>query len=133
MVLLSAVMAVSGASARVEVGGLRTENLDNPLGLDVAAPRFSWQMNSDKKNVRQKAYRILVASSPELLEQDKGDLWDSGRVGSADQLWISYGGKALKSNQRGWWKVRVETDRDGSAWSTPASFGIGLLGETRWG
>ena len=81
MVLLSVVMAVSGASARVEVGGLRTENLDNPLGLDVAAPRFSWQMSSDKKNVRQKAYRILVASSPELLEQDKGDLWDSGRVG----------------------------------------------------
>lgn len=121
------------ASARVGVEGLRTENLDNPFGLDVAQPRFSWRLSSDKKNVRQKSYRILVASSPDLLEQGRGDLWDSGVVRSGNQLWIAYAGKALKSNQRGWWKVLVETDRDGSAWSAPARFGIGLLGETRWG
>ena len=105
------------ASARVGVEGLRTENLDNPLGLDVAQPRFSWRLSSDKKNVRQKSYRILVASTPDLLEQGRGDLWDSGVVRSGDQLWIAYAGKTLKSNQRGWWKVLVETDRDGSAWS----------------
>ena len=121
------------ASARVGVEGLRTENLDNPLGLDVAQPRFSWRLSSDKKNVRQKSYRILVASTPDLLEQGRGDLWDSGVVRSGDQLWIAYAGKTLKSNQRGWWKVLVETDRDGSAWSAPARFGIGLLGESRWG
>ncbi len=130
---LAVVMVSFCASARVEVRKLRTENLEEPLGLDVAKPRFSWQLTSSKKNVRQKAYRILVASTPELLAQDKGDLWDSGLIDSADQLWIPYEGKELKSNRRGWWKVRVETDRDGASWSAPAVFGIGLLGETRWG
>ena len=35
----------------VSVGNLRVENLDQPLGIDTAEPRFSWQITSDKRDV----------------------------------------------------------------------------------
>lgn len=66
-------------AADVSVTGLRTEQMVDPMGLDTAAPRMSWRLESSQRNVMQTAYRILVASSPELLAQDKGDLWDSGK------------------------------------------------------
>lgn len=69
-------------AADVSVTGLRTEQMVDPMGLDTAAPRMSWRLESSQRNVMQTAYRILVASSPELLAQDKGDLWDSGKVES---------------------------------------------------
>ena len=63
-------------AADVSVTGLRTEQMVDPMGLDTAVPRMSWRLESSQRNVMQTAYRILVASSPELLAQDKGDLWD---------------------------------------------------------
>jgi len=41
-------------------GNLLVENLENPVGLDIRQPRFSWQLLSDKRNVQQKAYEIKV-------------------------------------------------------------------------
>ena len=61
--------------AKVEVTNLRVENLDKPLGIDTSEPRFSWQITSDKRNVRQTAYQIVVSG-------DQGELWNSGRVES---------------------------------------------------
>lgn len=120
-------------TAKTEAVNLRTENLLNPLGLDTDKPRFSWQTVSDRKGVVQEAWRILVASSPEKLAVNEGDLWDSGRVPGGSQLWIDYGGRPLKSNSRAWWKVMVFTNRGRSEWSAANTFGIGLIGETRWG
>lgn len=118
--------------AAVVVTHPRTEQMVNPLGLDTHAPRMSWMLESDAKNVMQTAYHILVASSPELLAEGKGDLWDSGLVPSGESQWIVYKGKKLKSNQRGWWKVKTYTTQGESDWSEPATWGIGLLKEANW-
>ena len=56
---------------------LQCEYRDGPLGIDVAPPRLIWQVPSDERDHGQTAYQILVASSPELLEKNSGDLWDS--------------------------------------------------------
>ena len=120
------------AMAKVDVSNAKTENMSNPLGLDTNQPRFSWQITSDKKDVVQTAYEILVASSLDNLKADKGDLWNSGKVASADQLWIAYGGTPLKSNQRAYWKVRIQTNKGKSEWSEPQEFGIGLFKESHW-
>ena len=93
------------------------------MGLDTAVPRMSWRLESSQRNVMQTAYRILVASSPELLAQDKGDLWDPGKVESDASVWIPYQGKRLKSNQRVYWKVRSYTNRGETEWSEPARWG----------
>ena len=55
-----------------------------------------------------------------VLDRDRADLWDSGRVASTDSTWIRYGGKTLASGQRVYWKVRVWGDAGTpSAWSAP--------------
>ncbi|MFQ9152849.1 MAG: hypothetical protein ACLR6B_16520 [Blautia sp.] len=39
---------------------LLVEYLRSPLGLDEKAPRFSWQLSSDKKDTLQTAVEIRV-------------------------------------------------------------------------
>jgi len=75
---LSCLLVVSPVAwaAAVNVGDLTAERLVNPLGLETQHPRLSWVITSDRTGVMQTAYRILVASSPELLEREKGDVWD---------------------------------------------------------
>ncbi len=113
------------AFAKVEVTNLRVENLDKPLGIDTNEPRFSWQITSDKKNVCQTAYQIVVSS-------DQGELWNSGRVESDQQLWVRYGGSQLKSNTACTWKVKVWTTVGESDWSSDECFSVGLLDEGKW-
>ncbi|MCW3060334.1 MAG: inverting alpha-L-rhamnosidase, partial [Capsulimonas sp.] len=109
------------------------EYLENPLGIDVATPRLSWRETSNTKGYAQKAYRILVASSPSLLDADKGDVCDSGKVQSSQTNLIDFHGRALTSRMRCWWKVQA-WDREGrrSAWSKPATFTMGLLSSQDW-
>lgn len=120
------------AASAVGVYDLKVENLNNPFGIDITAPRFSWKTSSDKKNTVQKSYQILIASSWENLNQDNGDLWNSGIVLSDNQLWISYSGKKLRCNQQVYWKIRVETNKGNSGWSKEQTFSVGLLGESDW-
>ena len=109
----------------VSVGNLRVENLDQPLGIDTAEPRFSWQIISDKKDVHQTAYQIVV-------RDDKGEVWNTGKVESDQQLWIPYAGKKLESNTHCTWRVKVWTTVGESDWSSDECFSIGLLDEGKW-
>ena len=52
-----------------------------PLAVTVV-PHFSWRLESEVRGQAQSAWQILVASSAELLAQDRGDLWDSGKTAS---------------------------------------------------
>src|SRR5580700_6360795 len=82
---------------------LQCEYLDNPLGIDSAVPRLSWQNDSRERNWRQSAYELLVSSSP----GGKPDVWDSGKQASSDSLDIPYRGPKLESRKRYYWTVRV--------------------------
>ncbi|MGA2556366.1 MAG: hypothetical protein ABSG04_08840, partial [Verrucomicrobiota bacterium] len=81
--LLAAVSAPSASSA-VRCASLRCEYLADPLGLDAANPRLGWIVASARRGEMQTAYQILVASSLQLLNQNQGDLWDTGKVASDD-------------------------------------------------
>ena len=109
----------------VSVSGLRVENLERPLGIDTDVPRFSWLLTSDKQDVRQTAYQLVVTD-------DKGEIWNSGKVESDEQLWVPYGGKKLKSTKHYTWKVKVWTTVGETPWSADECFGIGLLKESQW-
>ena len=89
-----------------EVSNLRCEYLSAPLGIDVVKPRLSWVMESPLRGEKQTAYRVLVASSAELLKKDRGDLWDSGKVVSDQSIQVEYAGKTLESRMRCYWKFR---------------------------
>ncbi len=112
---------------------LRCEYLVNPLGIHVEKPRLSWVLQSDTRGQQQTAYRILVGQSKNMLASDRGDLWDSGKVASDQQLHIEYSGKPLTSRMWCYWKVRVwDQDGEASPWSEPAMWSMGLLEPEDW-
>jgi alpha-L-rhamnosidase len=115
------------------VNRLRCEWLENPQGIITSRPRLSWIITSPIRAQRQTAYRILVATSPALLEPGKADLWDSGRVESGDTAGIEYDGRPLAPSQRVHWIVQA-FDRDGqaSSWSDGATWTTGLFTEQDW-
>ena len=124
-----------GALAAPEA--LTVEYLRDPVGLDTAAPRLSWKLaaaNAKARDLRQTAYRVLVASTPENLRRDRGDLWDSGRVASAQSLNVVYRGVPLQSSQRCYWKVRAwdNTGDAPSAWSVPGRWITGVMRPGSW-
>lgn len=112
---------------------LRCEFARDPLGVDAPQPRLFWKLTSDSHGDKQIAYEILAASSAELLTQDKGDLWSSGKVKSEETIHIRYAGQPLKSSQQVFWKVRAwDKDRNVSAWSAPAIWTMEVLTEADW-
>jgi alpha-L-rhamnosidase len=126
------------AVAANDVLNLRCEYRENPLGIEAAKPRLSWKIKagdqrSEVRDQQQTAYQVLVASSPELIAKDQGDLWDSGKVVSDQSIQVEYAGKQLGSGRLCHWKVRV-WDKDGkpSAWSAPAGWSMGLLDANDW-
>ncbi|WEO99558.1 family 78 glycoside hydrolase catalytic domain [Streptomyces sp. FXJ1.172] len=118
------------------VEGLTVEHRTNPLGVDAAAPRFGWRMRSSVRGRRQSAYRLLVAGTAERLRAGRADVWDSGRVASADSVAVRYGGRALRPSTRYFWTVLVWDENGRAVSGTPvASFETGLLstdGTTGW-
>ena len=106
----------------LRVGQLRCEYLRDPLGIDAPHPRLSWVLESGQRGQRQTAYEVLVASSAELLAEDKGDLWQSGKVASDQTAQVVYAGKPLASRQACFWKVRAWDSQDKpSDWNAPAT------------
>ena len=137
--LLTALLLVSFAGLYgAEVRALRCEYRENPLGIDAAKPRLSWiiRERAQKAEVRgqkQTAYQVLVASTPERLAKDNGDLWDSGKVASDQSILVDYAGKLLQSGVQCHWKVRVwDKDGAGSEWSDAATWTMGLLTPDSW-
>lgn len=114
-------------AAPMSVTTLRCEYLENPLGIDIPRPRLSWVLEAEARGQRQTAYRVVTASSAEILNENRGDLWDSGKCKSDRTIHIAYGGSELQPRTRYFWKVRV-WDKGGipSAWSTPAMWSTGL-------
>ncbi|MCF6285638.1 MAG: glycoside hydrolase family 78 protein, partial [Candidatus Hydrogenedentes bacterium] len=126
-------MFSSAEAAMLSAGGLRCEYRQNPLGIDVVLPRLAWKVESVSRGVQQNAYQVLVASSPKKLNEDDGDLWDSGKVESGQSIHVVYAGAPLLSRQFCYWKVRLwDGDSKPGPWSKTARWTMGLLSEADW-
>ena len=115
---------------------LACEHLVDPLGIGTRTPRLSWKLVARDPGARaltQSRYRVLVATSEAALTSEQVDLWDSGEVASDASVDIEYAGRALRSNERAFWRVRA-WDQDGRAseWSPIARFSTGLLEAGDW-
>ena len=119
-VLALAVLA-GACSPDFSVYDLRCEGLEEPLGIDSGVPHFSWKVSGDGP-MEQEAYEIEVGPG----------LWRSGKVLSADQVMVPYGGEPLPSRTQGWWRVRIwKSGSEVSRWSPKQRFGVGIIGEDR--
>jgi len=128
-------IATTACNASVEPTDLRCEYRVNPIGIDNVTPRLSWKIIDANKTRGQKqtAYQILVASSLKALNNNNGDIWDSGKKASRKSVNNLYQGTALTSGQACFWKVRIWDATDKATdWSSHASFTIGLLNASDW-
>ncbi|MER5407189.1 family 78 glycoside hydrolase catalytic domain [Streptomyces sp. NPDC002769] len=113
----------AGGSA-LAVSGLRVEHQVQPLGVDVPRPRLSWQVTSARGTdgrtaAEQVAYEVEVSTS----HGGRGEVWDSGRVRSSRSFDVAYGGPALASRTRYYWRVRAwDPAGKASPWSGEARF-----------
>lgn len=121
------------AMAQVQVSGLRCENKINPIGIEMAQPRLSWQIVSNGRNVMQTAYEIRTANNEAALKKGANLTWSSGKVTSDASVHVSYTGGGLKSGEKQYWQVRVwDNSGKASAWSEPAFWQMGLLAPSDW-
>ncbi len=132
---LSLLMLISSCNIfikSIEVSRLRCEYKRNPA-IDNLHPRLSWILESDAFGQKQTAYRILVATSPELLSPGNADLWDSQKISGDKTYQIAYQGKPLHSGEICYWKVK-SWDKDGNSsnWSQTAKWEMGLLKKDDW-
>lgn len=70
-------------------------------------PAFGWILPADKNNTRQRACRILLASSRELLERNEADIWDSGKMETDNSVAVKSEGKPLQAASLYFWKVKT--------------------------
>lgn len=114
------------------VQNMTVELCSNPLGLDVPHPRLSWQLKANVNNVRQKAYQIMVATSPDGLNSGHNVVWNTGKVNSDHSILIPYEGKVLKARQKYYWKVKVWTNKGATDWSAPGQWTMALTDSSDW-
>ncbi|MGC9942909.1 MAG: family 78 glycoside hydrolase catalytic domain [Verrucomicrobiota bacterium] len=134
--LLSAVLwqfSLASSQAALAPGNLECEYHFDPLGIDAVPPRLTWQVESKDRDQHQTAYEILVASDEKSLQQNLGNVWDSGKIASDQTFNVEYAGKPLSSREVCFWKVKV-WDQSGAAsdWSPPARWSMGLLNSNDW-
>jgi alpha-L-rhamnosidase len=133
LLVMVIVFAVACKQQRdVEVADLLVEYLQEPLGVDTSAPRFSWKLKSDQRGVNQQAFQMIVGESHSEVNRKSGKIWDTGKVHGGQTVNLEYAGAPLQSNKKYYWRVGVWLDDETSVWSDPAMFHMGILNDGEW-
>ncbi len=106
--------------------GLNIEFIRDPQGVEIIddTPEFAWIVPATA--IAQKGYQLLVSSTLEKSNNNIGDLWNTGHLGSNRSINITYNGKPLEVGKSYYWKVRIwDVDNRTSRYSAPQKFKIG--------
>ena len=101
---------------------LRTEYLCQPVGIDIARPRLSWNCED---GVKQTAYQIIAKVNGEII-------WNSGKVDSSSMTHIPYGGPEPHSRERVYWSVKLWDENGVGGEISRSFFEMGLLDASDW-
>src|SRR5512142_3008888 len=95
LALASAPVAAAAESAGPSAPvSLRCEYLADPMGIDMAKPRFFWIVDRPERGQVQSAYEIVVSTDPKAAESD---VWASGKIASPKSPKIIFDRKGLGS------------------------------------
>ncbi|MDL2302451.1 glycoside hydrolase family 78 protein [Lachnospiraceae bacterium OttesenSCG-928-D06] len=104
-----------------EIVNFRVENQKNPLGIHIAKPRFSWEMDAKVQDSVQRAYRIWVTK-----EDTETVCWDSKEQKTSQSNEILYDGITLEPCTRYFVRTKVY-DNNGEKQEAETWFETGLL------
>lgn len=98
--VISAMVLVPCSLIAAEPENLRTNALINPVTIDTANPRFSWNLTADEhRGTEQESYRITVT------DESGKTVWDSGVTMSGNCTDVVYEGSPLQPATRYYWSV----------------------------
>ncbi len=104
----------------LKVSRLQVEQRRDTLGIGVAAPRLSWQVETSTPNWHQLAYELECRGQTVRMETDQSVL-------------VAWPFAPLTSRERVAVRVRVwGVDQSESAWSEPLTLETGLLRAADW-
>ncbi len=89
-------------NAPTSPSNLLCNGLVNPTGVKTYHPDFSWAFNDPGDT--ESAFRILVADSQASIDNNAGNVWDSGKK-SLGGTTVKYEGSRLKPGITYYWKV----------------------------
>lgn len=106
------IFILAACSQKPSPTGLMVELLRAPHEAVItdSIPELSWIVPAE--GVSQIAYHVLVATSPDLLRNNKADMWDSGKISTNKSINVSYGGKKMEPNNAYFWKVKIWGEND---------------------
>lgn len=117
--MFAAAMLGAFMADAMEVTRMTAEMTESPLALEVAAPRFGWQL-SGHDGAMQSAYQIEVFTTSGKKENM---VWNSGKVTSDRSQLVPYGGPTLSPMSRYFWRVKVWDEKgEASDWSHTSEF-----------
>ncbi len=111
--------------------GLKTDHLENPIGIDNPSPRLTWRIDDSRQGALQSAYRIIVDIDSMKMLKGEGSIWDSGKVNSDNQL-ATYDGKNLDPFTKYYWRVTVWDGSEQESMSGIQSFETGMMDIGNW-
>ena len=110
------------AEAYSDVHSLGPTNMGIALSK-IGKVGYRWEL--PKNGTAQTAYQLLVASSEAKLQNNTGDVWNSGQVADDTTTVLEHGGKPLKKGRTYFFKVRFwDGDNRLSRYSEVRSFTI---------
>ncbi|ULL17152.1 alpha-L-rhamnosidase [Paenibacillus sp. H1-7] len=117
----------------MQIDQMTVEGKRCPLGIDVSTPAFGWSyITGTIRSQQQTAYRIVVSMSEQCAANGTGDLWDSGKTVSRNQVHVLFKGPRLQSRHRYYWKVQVWDQADRMTESAVSWWEMGLLHPEDW-
>lgn len=91
-------------------------NIDNK-------PIFSWKIKSIDAGFQQSAVQVLIADNETDINNEHGNVWDSGKQESAEATQFKYAGDKLKNGKQYFAKIRVWNNENiTGVWSRKISF-----------
>ncbi|NQX57849.1 alpha-L-rhamnosidase [Paenibacillus qinlingensis] len=116
----------------IRVSTLLCEYQENPIGLDTAGPRFTWQLETDTNATLQSAYQIQVSLQSNDFEP-ANLVWDTTRIASDQSVLVAYAGPELQPRTRYFYRVKVWNQSGlASPWSEIAYWEMGQLHIADW-
>lgn len=116
-------------NSTIRIVNTYVEYRENPLGIDVEKPRFSWILEEEERDSRQESYQIQTAADTEFRQI----CWDTGRISCDNSIQIPYSGEPLKSRKRYYYRIKVWNSRGmESGWSKTAWWETAFMDYREW-
>lgn len=113
----------------IEVYDLKTEYLENPIGLDTKEPRFTFRINSGDSQIQQSAFHIYVDKDSAAVANETAKTWNM--MESSSRNLVVFDGEPLEPFTKYYWGVKVKVASAESKMKI-ASFETGMMQEKNW-